>query len=740
MRLLHIKIAIVIAIVWYVLTWNYVYDVINWLDDRVRTDALMSNTSMVHTAVFPESNLRLFLFTGVYVFPTYFLISLLLPYVCNRIQSQRHHLGLAYGLNTIAFCLGIIGFTLIAPRISIFYSLKLSIALLVIGSAFLLLVRETQHIDLWKPIVAFCFFVVACFIIPSGFDKAYVNPRGAPANYPVSAMKSNGANTTFVVQFPDHRRIFFGNLSMSGTLPAGQTYMRLMAHVPLLLQANPTKALLICFGVGNTAAAIAAHDSIKQIDAVDLNHQVFQTAPEFSDTHGNVHLDPRIRLINDDGRGYLNLTTEKYDLITSEPPPPMAAGVYRLYSKEYYENVLDRMTPEGMMSQWLPIYQMPAEAVGMAIKTFTTVFPHTLLIVGHTSELILVGARNPFDMNLISERFESSEKLTADLRGIRIYDPNDIFVRAIQTDSDLRLNYANYTVISDERNSLEHLFFSPKTIAKVDYTPKNILAWYEDTAPDILPGLVPIITHLGRVRYRVPGFPFSSLKTDDSVRLADLDWNKMNRLERDATKLIRAGQPARAVSRLLAALEEEPEQPWILVGLIQLYFKYQHLDQTRVHAEKLLQVEPDSPTGLLALGTVQLSQGDSRAAVVKLEKYLEVVPDSPFALNNVAWIRATHPDPRMRNPQIALQYAQRASKLTPDSPESLNTMAAAYASANQFEDAIVTALKAIELAREAGKDALAATTYDHLQLYQREQGVTDHALTAGDELALQRKE
>jgi hypothetical protein len=54
---------------------------------------------------FPDSVAELFVFVGGCVFVPYLLISLLLPYVCNQAQMRRMHLGLAYGLNTLAFCM-----------------------------------------------------------------------------------------------------------------------------------------------------------------------------------------------------------------------------------------------------------------------------------------------------------------------------------------------------------------------------------------------------------------------------------------------------------------------------------------------------------------------------------------------------------------------------------------------------------------------------------------------------------
>ncbi len=75
--------------------------------------------------IFPDSVAELFVFVGACVFLPYLLMSLVLPYVCSQAQRRRLHLGLAYGLNTLAFCIGLIVFTLLAPRFIFFYSLKL---------------------------------------------------------------------------------------------------------------------------------------------------------------------------------------------------------------------------------------------------------------------------------------------------------------------------------------------------------------------------------------------------------------------------------------------------------------------------------------------------------------------------------------------------------------------------------------------------------------------------------------
>ena len=81
---------------------------------------------------------------------------------------------------------------------------------------------------------------------------------------------------------------------------------------------------------------------------------------------------------------------QQYDLITSEPPPPMLAGVDRLYSQEYYHQVLAHLTPAGMMTQWLPTYQMPREAVDLGGHAHSSPsFRTTFLFTGHDTEYIL---------------------------------------------------------------------------------------------------------------------------------------------------------------------------------------------------------------------------------------------------------------------------------------------------------------------------------------------------------------
>jgi hypothetical protein len=90
------------------------------------------------------------------------------------------------------------------------------------------------------------------------------------------------------------------------------------------------------------------------------------------------------------------------------------------------------------------------------------------------------------------------------------------------------------------------------------------------------------------------------------------------------------------------------------------------------------------------------------------------------ALRSLAWLLATSPDPKVRNGAQAIIVAERANQLTGyEDGMALDTLAAAYAEAGRFDNAVATESRAIELARAAGKNDLADRFATRLALYRQ---------------------
>ncbi len=573
----------------------------------------------------------LLVLSGLFVFPAFALVSLLLPYVCNGIQAGRRHLGRAYGLNTVAFCAGITGFTWGAPYVNAFYALRLALVVCAVLAVSLLLLRAGRALPRWHPYALGATLAVAALLTPREFAPGCFPPATTPAVHPVRAMMSNGAQTTFIVEEPAGDVLYFTHHPMSGTSPGSIRYMRLMAHVPLMAHPAPRTALLICFGVGNTASAIACHETIERIDVVDLNPNVFRTAPEFADTNHDVIDDPRVRLIHDDGRHFLDRTDGRYDLVTSEPPPPRHAGVARLYSRECYDAVRDHLTPLGMMTQWLPVYQMSPKSVDLAVGTFLDVFPHALLFTGNQDEFVLVGSGRPIDLANIEHSFAARTGVRRDLLDVRIDRPLQILARIVQGDATLRRHYAGGTIITDRRNDFSRCIVSPHA-PSIAYDPRAVAA---EIGLDRLvagPGLERTLGDLRRLVGVVPDFPVASLMTvryGDSrdVAGADVDWIRAKALVTEAAiKLVGEGSDA-ALPVLARALDAAPGHPTIIEYAARALHAAGNAAAALEGWERLVRMIPDAPHVHAGWAETLLALGRPDEAVAAARRAADIAPE-----------------------------------------------------------------------------------------------------------------
>jgi len=80
----------------------------------------------------------------------------------------------------------------------------------------------------------------------------------------------------------------------------------------------------------------------------------------------------------DDGRRFLERSSEQYDVITIDPPPPVeAAGSSLLYTREFYSIVGQHLRPDGILQQWLP--DGDAEVRSSVTRAIVESFPYVRL-------------------------------------------------------------------------------------------------------------------------------------------------------------------------------------------------------------------------------------------------------------------------------------------------------------------------------------------------------------------------
>ena len=182
--------------------------------------------------------------------------------------------------------------------------------------------------------------------------------------------------------------------------------------------------------------------------------------------------------------------------------------------------------------------------------------------------------------------------------------------------------------------------------------------------------------------------------------------------------LLHSGKAEEAIGHFEQALRTQPDSA---EAQRNWGHALEHLGKVREaikHYEQALRIRPDYAEAHTDLGNAMLHEGNVQGSLAHHEQALRITPDSAEVQNNLAWLLAILPPAEGGDPSRAVSLAERACELTGNQvPAYLDTLAAAYAAAGRFNDAIATAQKGIELARSAGQPQVVSEMEAHLQLY-----------------------
>lgn len=268
------------------------------------------------------------------------------------------------------------------------------------------------------------------------------------------------AGTVMVLQWPDHKQLIMNGEGYSSTIFRGRRYMRLMGHLPVLLNASPEDALVICFGMGTTAGSVALYPEIKCEDIVELSPMVLQCAGLFTDTNYGVLQKEKVHTHIDDGRNYLLRCHKNYDVITLEPPPPTEAGIVNLYSKEFYQLLRRHLKPGGIACQWVPMSCESGSLWRGMVAAAVAVFPQVALWESNNGEAVLVCSEKPvkIDFQKLKSRMAAA-KVKESLEDVGLGDPSALLSTFVCTGETLAKCVDGAKPLSDDHPYVE--FFLP---------------------------------------------------------------------------------------------------------------------------------------------------------------------------------------------------------------------------------------------------------------------------------------
>jgi Flp pilus assembly protein TadD len=177
------------------------------------------------------------------------------------------------------------------------------------------------------------------------------------------------------------------------------------------------------------------------------------------------------------------------------------------------------------------------------------------------------------------------------------------------------------------------------------------------------------------------------------------------------------GKFTEADGEFLAAVRIKPKDAEIRRSYASALAEQGRKEEAVKQLRELLQLKPDTEARV-QLATLCYETGRSRDAAAEYRLALAAKPDHPEALNNLAWLLATCSDATVRDGAEAVRLAEHACRLSGyKEAQTLGTLAAAYAEAGRFAEAVDAAQKAVDLARTGGDAHLAAVGGQLLKLF-----------------------
>ncbi len=251
----------------------------------------------------------------------------------------------------------------------------------------------------------------------------------------------------------------------------------MVGQLPLLVAPSARNGLVVGFASGVTVGAIL-QSSLESLECVELEPATVDASRFFEHVNNRPLNDPRMRMIIDDARTYLRVSSTPYDIIVSEPSHPWVPGVANLFTREFFELGRNRLSDQGVFAQWLQIYQLSTESLRSVLATYKSVFPHVMVFrvggAGRGKDLILLGSKSPLTLDRLTERMRDSRS-SAELARIGIKTEEDVKSWFVCDENRLAPAVAGAVINTDDNMHIE------TTAPREQFMPlmRNNSAWLE---------------------------------------------------------------------------------------------------------------------------------------------------------------------------------------------------------------------------------------------------------------------
>lgn len=182
------------------------------------------------------------------------------------------------------------------------------------------------------------------------------------------------------------------NMNANGAPSVDEYTMVLLGLLGHMHRPDARDVANIGFGSGLTTHTLLGHPEVRRVDTIEIERVMIEGAAAFRPRNELAFTDPRSALHIEDAKTFLAARRGQYDIIVSEPSNPWVSGVATLFSEEFYGRMKRHLRKDGVLVQWLQVYETKPYIVASILKALGTHFSDYAVYHSGGGDMIIVAS------------------------------------------------------------------------------------------------------------------------------------------------------------------------------------------------------------------------------------------------------------------------------------------------------------------------------------------------------------
>ncbi len=396
--------------------------------------------------------------------------------------------GRAYAVNTVGNILGSFSAAFIVlPLVGVEWGLRLAAIAYVVVAAWLTATVEPSVRPLHRRLAAGATIAAGLMLVvwpgwnvsqwtAGMFRMSMTRYYYADGDFKAAKLifHRDGLSTTVTVEEESGSRWIKVNGKIDGSSEGDMPTQVLSGTLPALFSERFANVAVIGCGSGVTVGA-ALRANPEALTLIELDAAVIEGAKLFEDVNHAPWNDPRVRVVEDDGRNFLARRGPTYDVIISEPSNPWMTGAASLFTTEFFSHARRRLSEDGTFLQWLQIYELAPERILSVLKTFQSVFPYVMVFTPalDSNDLLILGRSSPWRVDWA----KATERLAAlgpEMERAEVDSLEELLALMLFTDAEIVAAAGDVPLNTDDNAFIEF------------GAPRDLLTFAEDD-PEVAP-------------------------------------------------------------------------------------------------------------------------------------------------------------------------------------------------------------------------------------------------------------